>query len=243
VHFEDLGAFAGPLEVAGYRIRYLNAGVDELRAVETETADLLIVLGGPVGAYEGHLYAFLDAEIEALRARLAAGAPTLGVCLGAQLMAVALGARVAPGVKEIGWAPVELTEAGRNGPLRHLDGLPVLHWHGDLFELPPGAERLAATPPCPNQAFALGRNAIGFQFHPEADWPRLRKLVSRPCRRDRCRPRTFGYTIAPGCAPLRRCGGRSRATMPGRMVGGPRVLICRSAVIGGAPALVGWSVP
>ncbi len=170
VHFEDLGAFAGPLERAGYRIRYLDASIDELHPVETETADLLIVLGGPVGAYEGHLYPFLDAEIDALRARLAAGAPTLGICLGAQLMAAALGARVAPGgVKEIGWTPVELTDAGRNGPLRHLEGVPVLHWHGDLFELPSGAERLAATPPCANQAFALGRNAIGFQFHPEAD--------------------------------------------------------------------------
>lgn len=168
VHFEDLGAFAAPIAAAGYQVHTLDAGLDEMRPAEA--ADLLVVLGGPVGAYEGHLYPFLDEELAILRDRLAAGRPTLGVCLGAQLMAAALGARVAPGsAKEIGWAPVELTEAGRGGPLRHLAGAPVLHCHGDAFELPPGAERLASTPLCAHQAFAVGRHALGFQFHPEAD--------------------------------------------------------------------------
>lgn len=125
VHFEDLGSFAAPLAAAGHEVRYVDAGLDDLRAEE------LVLLGGPIGAYEGHLYPFLDDELDALRARLAAGAPTLGICLGAQLMAAALGARVAPGpAKEIGWATVELTEAGQAGPLHHLDGVPVLHWHG-----------------------------------------------------------------------------------------------------------------
>jgi len=129
-----------------------------------------VVLGGPVGAYEGHLYPILDEELRLLRRRLAASAPTLGICLGAQLMARALGAHVAPGsAKEIGWAPVDLTDAGLDGPLRHLDGIPVLHWHGDALDQPPGAECLASTALCPNQAFALGRTALGFQFHPEAD--------------------------------------------------------------------------
>lgn len=170
VQFEDLGAFAGPIEAAGYAVRYRDAGLDAIRPEEAEQADLLVVLGGPIGAYETDQYPFLVEEQAILRERLAAGRPTLGICLGAQLMAIALGARVAPGAaKEIGWAPVALTEAGRDGPLRHLDGVPVLHWHGDAFDLPPGARRLAATPLCPNQAFALGRHALGFQFHPEAD--------------------------------------------------------------------------
>lgn len=170
VAFEDLAAFADPIEQAGYAIRYRDAGIDDLTPEQAGGADLLVVLGGPISADQDDLYPFLRAEREALRVRLAAGAPTLGICLGAQLMAAALGARVAPGPgKEIGWAPVALTDRGRAGPLRHLDHVPVLHWHGDAFDLPPGAERLAATPLCPNQAFALGRNALGFQFHPEAD--------------------------------------------------------------------------
>jgi GMP synthase (glutamine-hydrolysing) len=83
-------------------------------------------------------------------------------------MAKALGSRVYPGpAKEIGWAPVTLTEAGHHGPTRHLQG-PVLHWHGDTFDLPPGAQLLASTQICRNQAFSCGRNAIAFQFHPEA---------------------------------------------------------------------------
>ncbi|AYO84955.1 glutamine amidotransferase [Methylobacterium brachiatum] len=170
VAFEDLAAFADPIEQAGYAIRYRDAGINDLPPEQARGADLLVVLGGPIGADQDDLYPFLRAEREALRDRLAAGAPTLGICLGAQLMAAALGARVAPGPgKEIGWAPVALTDRGRAGPLRHLDHVPVLHWHGDAFDLPPGTERLAATALCPNQAFALGRHALGFQFHPEAD--------------------------------------------------------------------------
>jgi GMP synthase (glutamine-hydrolysing) len=170
VHFEDLGAFADPLESAGWRVRYVDIGLHELDPRESDAADLMVVLGGPIGAYEEHLYPFLDEELKALRLRLAAGRPTLGLCLGAQLMARALGAHVGRGhAKEIGWAPVELTDAGREGPLRHLAGIPVLHWHGDVFDLPSGAQCLASTPLCANQAFALGRHALGFQFHPEAD--------------------------------------------------------------------------
>lgn len=170
VHFEDLGSFAAAVEASGYAIRYHDIGVDPWQPDEARGADLLVVLGGPIGAYEGHLYPFVDAELALLRSRLANRAPTVGICLGAQLMATALGARVAPGpAKEIGWMPVALSESGRSGPLRHLDGVPVLHWHGDAFELPSGAECLASTPLCPNQAFSLDRYALGFQFHPEAD--------------------------------------------------------------------------
>jgi len=170
VHFEDLGAFAEPIREAGYAIQLVDAGLDDLSEVDPIGADLLVVLGGPIGAYEDDKYPFLADEIDLLERRLAAGRPTLGICLGAQLIARALGGRVYPGpAKEIGWAPVALTEAGRAGPLRHLEGGPVLHWHGDTFDLPDGADRLASTQLCVNQAFAWGRNALAFQFHPEAE--------------------------------------------------------------------------
>jgi GMP synthase (glutamine-hydrolysing) len=98
----------------------------------------------------------------------------LGICLGAQLMAKALGANVAPGPeKEIGLAPVDLTAEGRATPLRLLEGVPVLNWHGDNLDLPQGCERLAFTRLCPVQAFRKGPNLLGLQFHIEADAHRM----------------------------------------------------------------------
>jgi len=170
VAFENLGAFEAVLTAAGYRVHYYDVGVHELRALEPAAADLTVVLGGPIGVYETEAYPFLTEEVALLRERLTAGRPTLGICLGAQLIAAALGAKVvATGQKEIGFSPLTLTPAGAASVLRHLAEVPVLHWHGDMFEIPSGADRLAETPVCPNQAFALGRNVLGVQFHPEAD--------------------------------------------------------------------------
>jgi GMP synthase (glutamine-hydrolysing) len=168
VHFEDLGVFEGVLTKAGYRVRYHDVGVKRLDEVDPLAPDLLVVLGGPIGVYEAKAYPFLEVEMRLLKARLAMRRPTLGLCLGAQLIAAALGARVAPmGHKEIGFSPLTLSEAGRAGPLRHLDGVSVLHWHGDAFDIPDGAQNLASTPLCATQAFALGPEVLGLQFHPE----------------------------------------------------------------------------
>ncbi len=174
VAFENVGVWRDVLADHGYTLAYAEAGVDDLDAEALAAADLLIVLGGPIGVYETDAYPFLVDEIAAVRRRLDRQKPLLGVCLGAQLMAAALGARVAPGpVKEIGYGPIELTDAGRASPLARLNSLPVLHWHGDNCDLPAGAELLAATPPCPVQAFRVGRAALGLQFHVEADPARI----------------------------------------------------------------------
>ncbi len=169
VHFEDLGAFEPTLTENDYTIRYYDAGIHDLKLTSLQTHDLLIVLGAPVGVYEEDKYPFLSDEIALIEKRLADNLPTLGICLGAQLLARALGSRVYAGpAKEIGWAPVTLSTAGHSGPTRHLEGIPVLHWHGDTFDLPAGAELLASTTICRNQAFTRARNTIAFQFHPEA---------------------------------------------------------------------------
>lgn len=168
VHFEDLGAFEDVLHERGVNVSYLDAGRDRLLdVVERRDPDLLVLLGGPIGAYERSAYPFLEDELALVRARISRRRPVLGICLGAQLIAAALGADVHPaGVKEIGWASIELAPAGAAGPLGALT-TPVLHWHGDTFELPAGAVRLASTPGCRNQAFSVGDQVLGLQFHAE----------------------------------------------------------------------------
>lgn len=171
VAFEDLGSFERVLGDRGYRLAYAEAGLDDVGSLDPLGPDLLIVLGGPIGAYEEASYPFVLDEVRLLEKRLAADLPTLGVCLGSQLMARALGARVYPGTgKEIGWAPLTFTDEGRRSCLRYLASgdTRVLHWHGDTFELPRGAARLASTEAYANQAFAWGRRALALQFHAEA---------------------------------------------------------------------------
>src|SRR5215470_7597035 len=162
VPFEDLGSFAPVLRERGFAVAYRDAGLDDLGARDLIDADLLIVLGGPIGVYETQAYPFLKGEIAAVERRLEIGRPVLGLCLGAQIIAKALGARVYKGKrKELGWSPLSLTDAGRNSPLAELGArTAVLHWHGDTFDLPRGAELLGATVLYRNQAFAWQRHAL-----------------------------------------------------------------------------------
>ncbi|BBE00018.1 glutamine amidotransferase [Sphingobium amiense] len=170
VHFEDLGIFDAVLSDAGYAVRYHDLDADPFATLDPLEPDLLIVLGGPVGVYETEAYPYLAEECAILATRLAAARPTLGICLGAQQIAKALGADVGPmGHKEIGFGPLRLNDAGRVGPLRHLEGIPVLHWHGDAFQIPDTAENLASTPLCATQGFSLGHHVLALQFHPEVD--------------------------------------------------------------------------
>ncbi|MGE8612145.1 MAG: glutamine amidotransferase [Achromobacter veterisilvae] len=187
VPFEDLGILAPALAERGYTVQYLEAGVDAIDAAALADADLAVILGGPVGVYETGRYPFLKAELRAIGERLRRDRPTLGICLGAQLMAAALGAEVAPaGRVEIGYAPLTLTADGLASPLRAVQSVPVLHWHGDQFGIPAGARRLAETPGFPNQAFSLGPKILGLQFHLEADASRIEQwLIGHACELSR----------------------------------------------------------
>jgi len=170
VAFEDLGLLDSLLAARGYDIRWLEAGVDPISTAALVGPDLVVVLGGPIGVYEADIYPFIADEIKAVAARLAANKPLLGICLGAQMMAAALGARVAPGpVKEIGWAPLTLTQAGQASVLAPLAATAVLHWHGDNCDLPAGCEPLASTAHCPVQAFMRAPWQLALQFHIEVE--------------------------------------------------------------------------
>jgi GMP synthase (glutamine-hydrolysing) len=171
VRSEDLDAMEPRLLQAGFSIEYIDTPEQADFHAQALAADLLVVLGGPMSVYEQADYPFLATEIQVVRERLLGDRPVLGICLGAQIMAAALGARVFPGEqgKEVGWKPLNLTDAGRMSALAAFEAQqPVLHWHGDTFDLPAGAELLASTDLYPNQAFAYGRHGLAMQFHIEA---------------------------------------------------------------------------
>jgi GMP synthase (glutamine-hydrolysing) len=169
VHFEDLGILEPAFVARGHSIRYLDAGIDGIEPEEVDAADVVVVLGGPIGVHDEDRYPMLRETKAAVDRRLRSGRPMLGICLGAQLIAEAMGAAVrSTGAVEIGYAPLDLTPQGRTSPLRHLDGVPVLHWHGDEFGIPSSAAHLASTPGFPHQAFSAP-NVLGLQFHLEAD--------------------------------------------------------------------------
>ncbi len=163
---EGVAGFRAPIEAAGYVIDRVDVIDDDFHAVDLVSPDLVVMMGGPMGVYETEAHPWISCQLKLLARRLVAERPTLGVCFGAQMIAAALGAEVYAGpVKEIGFAPVTIHD--RDGPLRHLADVPVLHWHGDTFTLPEGAELLASSPAYPHQAFRKGRNVLALQFHAE----------------------------------------------------------------------------
>ena len=186
VPFEGLGYIETYLLRAGFQIsytRFFNA--DEIP--DPRTTDFLVVLGGPMSVNDEPLLPWLATEKKGLRAFLKTGKPVLGICLGAQLIASALGSRVFPNrEKEIGWFPIEGLAHGNPAALRFPSPAEVFQWHGETFDLPPGATHLARSSVCENQAFQIGR-AIGLQFHLETTPESARALI-----------RHSGPELAPG---------------------------------------------
>lgn len=183
VAHEILGTFHPLLKSAGFRIKYANFGRTPEPVVNMDGYDGLVVLGGPMGVYEASTYPHLSHEIRCIHQAVREHKPVLGICLGAQLIAAALGAPVTKHHEtEIGWYDVSLTDEGKADPLLK-DLRPtekIFQWHGDTFEIPPGAVWLARSSACDHQAFRYGANVYGFQFHLEVDEPMIERWLLVP---------------------------------------------------------------
>lgn len=166
--YEALAGFEKPLRDRGYQIDTINVQDSLFDTVCFLDPELLVIMGGPMGVYETDAHPWMNHEIIRVAERIMADRPTLGVCLGSQVMAAAMGAPVYKGGhNEVGFSPIKLTEAGKTSPLAAVGDVPVLHWHGDTFDLPAGVTLLASTGLYPNQAFSRGANILALQFHPE----------------------------------------------------------------------------
>lgn len=174
VPFEGPGTIEAWARQRGARIQCTRWHAGET-APDPADIDLLVIMGGPMGIYDEAEYPWLAQEKAFIRRAIDAGTRILGICLGAQLLADVLGARVYPGPhKEIGWHP--LTRAAQAPPLLP-DTLTAFHWHGDTFDLPEGAVRLASSEACLNQGFLFGEHIIALQFHLETTPESMEALI------------------------------------------------------------------
>ncbi len=180
---EPLGILDPLLRGSGFRVRYVNFAREPEVRPDLDRYSGLIVLGGPMNVDQADQYPHLRTEIAAIRDALDRDMPVLGICLGAQLLAAALGADVRRNpVREIGWYRIHPSAAAQSDRLcRHFDGSQhVFQWHAYTFDLPPGAVHLASTPTCANQAFRFGERAYGLQFHLEADERLIQRWLHVP---------------------------------------------------------------
>lgn len=170
VPFEGLGYIAPWAQRRGHSLSLTRMHEGETLPT-ADDFDWLVVMGGPMGVYEADRHPHLNAEIVLIEAAIAAGKRVLGICLGAQLIAAALGARVyASGQREIGWFPIQ-AEPTTGSPFAADLPAPrtVFHWHGDTFDLPTGAQHIARSAHFEQQAFNYGARVLAVQCHPEMD--------------------------------------------------------------------------
>lgn len=200
--------FEGPAGIADWAVaRQVEMAVAHVYRGEAlpalDSFEMLTVMGGPMSANDEAQLSWLAPEIELVREAIGAGKIVFGVCLGAQIMAKALGGKVYRAQqKEIGWLPV-----ARTGAHPVFDGVPAaftaFHWHGETFDLPAGATHLAETPGTRNQAFAPGKQALGLQFHIEANEASVRSLIENAA--DEIGTGPFEQTPETMLAGLARC--------------------------------------
>ncbi len=180
---ESLGTIEDAFRAAGVPWTYIDLYDGLPRTFDHGQLAGIVVLGGLMNVDETDKYPYLAAELDYIRAALDAELPILAVCLGAQLVAKALGAKVSSmPTKEIGWYPLHVTDAAADDPLfAHFGpGETVFQWHGDTFELPAGAVQLAESPLCRQQAFRYGDSAYGLQFHMEVTAEMVDEWLAEP---------------------------------------------------------------
>lgn len=183
VPFEILGTFNPLLKAHKFRIKYVNFGRHPDTVPCVKGYDGLVLLGGPISAYEDDLYPHIKTEVKLVKDALDKGIPVLGICLGAQIVARALGANVCKNpCPEIGWYDVSPTQEGLEDPLiKHFEKTrKIFQWHGDCFEIPEQAVHLASSSLCNSQAFRYRDNVYGFQFHLEVDQPLIERWLTVP---------------------------------------------------------------
>lgn len=182
VAFEGLGSMEAWFVRRGADIQYTRF-FESSDLPDPRDADMVVAMGGPMSVNDEHRYPWLRDEKRFVREFIRSGRPILGVCLGAQIVAGSLGAKVYPGRHaEIGWFPIQ-SSGSNGGVFRFPEDVTVFHWHGETFDLPAGAIRLASSAACENQAFQIGGNVIGLQFHLEVTPDTCRRLIDN-CRNE-----------------------------------------------------------
>ena len=180
VPFEGPGIITNWTDKEGHLIKYTRFYENETLP-EQESVDFLVIMGGPMNVFDYHTISWMEEEIHWTQAFIASGKPVLGICLGAQILATSLGAEVYPGKeKEIGWYNLRFLPA--LGTHRVCKELPstrkVFHWHGDTFDIPLGAERIAESQCFANQGFLYENRVLALQFHLEMEAENVEALIN-----------------------------------------------------------------